>query len=244
MSKTKNPAVNFYSGDFLTSTAFFTNEEVGAYIRLLLYQHQQGRLEEEKVNIILKELPSEKKQKILSKFLIDKNGFYYNKRMEKEIIKKRKYSESRANNRKKKQKESEDKNNICNSYDSNYEQHMENENENINIYINNNIKNILNYLKENNIIITNDQLDIINNFRKEFTEEEIIKAFKISYGKSINYTFGILKNWILRNNDKRSKPVPEWFNKDLSSTNECDLASNSDYEEFKDFIKKFRNNQN
>lgn len=240
MPKIKNPAINFYSSDFLTATVFFTNEEVGAYIRLLLYQHQFGHLEEEKVNIILKDFKPEKKQKILSKFLKDKKGFYYNKRMEQEILKKQKYSESRANNRKKQKIKKEDKKNICNLYDINYELHMENRNRNINNNVNNNINNILEYLKNNNKIITEEQLNIIKKFRNEFSENEIIKAFKISCGKNINYTFGILKNWILNEKEKYSQPVPEWFNKDLSESNEANVKNDFEYVEFVNFIENFR----
>lgn len=38
----KDPAVLFYTSDFLTGTMFMTNEQVGIYIRLLCSQHQHG----------------------------------------------------------------------------------------------------------------------------------------------------------------------------------------------------------
>lgn len=38
----KAPAVQFYSGDFLTGTTLMTNEEVGLYIRLLCLQAENG----------------------------------------------------------------------------------------------------------------------------------------------------------------------------------------------------------
>ena len=38
----KPPAVQFYSGDFLTGTTLMTNEEVGLYIRLLCLQAENG----------------------------------------------------------------------------------------------------------------------------------------------------------------------------------------------------------
>lgn len=136
----KNPAVNFYTSDFLTGTAFMSNEQVGAYIRLLSYQHQFGRLTKEQVFSITKD------DSVLSKFKTDKKGLYFNERMEEEITKKKKYSESRARNRsnsnKKKVSEEityeKDMKNICNSY----EKHMENENINKNINKNINIKEI------------------------------------------------------------------------------------------------------
>lgn len=40
----KDPAFLFYASDFLTGTMFFSNEQVGKYIRLLCSQHQHGGL--------------------------------------------------------------------------------------------------------------------------------------------------------------------------------------------------------
>ena len=42
----KDPAVLFYTSDFLSGTFTMTNEQVGKYIRLLCLQHQKGRLTE------------------------------------------------------------------------------------------------------------------------------------------------------------------------------------------------------
>lgn len=40
----KDPAFLFYASDFLTGTMFFSNEQLGKYIRLLCSQHQHGGL--------------------------------------------------------------------------------------------------------------------------------------------------------------------------------------------------------
>ena len=48
----KDPAVLFYTKDFLVSTIFMTNEQVGAYIKLLCLQHQDGHLKPEVVKAI------------------------------------------------------------------------------------------------------------------------------------------------------------------------------------------------
>lgn len=193
----KSPAVNFYTSDFLTGTTFFTNKEVGGYIRLLCYQHQLGHLEEEKINSILSDFDDKEKQKVLSKFCKDKNDLFYNKRMELEITKKKKYSESRSNNRKKKKSLLEDKKNICNSYD----EHMENEiviiieNKNINIDINYIIKFI-----ENNFLITVSSYiySKLENWIKDYDEKIVLYALMKTLDagvKNFNYTEGILKNW-------------------------------------------------
>src|SRR5574344_659013 len=98
----KSPAVNFYTSDFLTGTTFMSNKTVGAYIRILSYQHQLGHLSEEHINKIIYDLDENEKQQFFSKLIKDKKGNYYNERMDNEIFKKQKYSESRANNRKNK----------------------------------------------------------------------------------------------------------------------------------------------
>ena len=115
----KDPAVLFYTSDFLTGTTLMSNEQVGKYIRLLCIQHQKGVLSEKDMLKICDSYDED----IFDKFEKTEEG-YFNKRMRDEFEKRKKYSESRANNRKKK----EDMKNICNSY----EEHMENENENLN----------------------------------------------------------------------------------------------------------------
>jgi uncharacterized protein YdaU (DUF1376 family) len=90
----KDPAVLFYTSDFLTGTMFMTDEEVGQYIRLLCAQHQKGHLH---INDVLSICRTET-SRVLSKFTRDQDGFYYNERMEVEIEKRRTYYESRIKN--------------------------------------------------------------------------------------------------------------------------------------------------
>lgn len=143
----KNPAVLFYTADFITGTLFMNNEEVGAYIRVLCMQHQKGHLSEREIKQICK--TDEIYNAILVHFKTDENGYLFNERMDLEKEKRTKYSESRANNRKKKNETYvEDMKNICDTY----EEHMENENENINNNINiNNSNNNINNKKEKSV---------------------------------------------------------------------------------------------
>lgn len=90
----KDPAVLFYTSDFLTGTAFFTDVERGQYIRLLCEQHQNGHIPENHLKTICFSLGSP----VAKKFIKDENGNYYNKRMEEEIIKRRDFTESRRLN--------------------------------------------------------------------------------------------------------------------------------------------------
>ena len=42
-----DPAILFYTSDFLTGTLTMSDKNVGKYIRLLCLQHQKGRLTEQ-----------------------------------------------------------------------------------------------------------------------------------------------------------------------------------------------------
>ena len=133
----KDPSFLFYSSDFLTGTMLMTNEQVGKYIRLICLQHQKGHLsEKDMLNIC-----NSHDEDIWLKFVQDKQGKYYNVRCEEEINRRRKYSQSRSNNRKSGSKNKKDMKNISKSY----VKHMENENENENI-------NILNKEKESKFL--------------------------------------------------------------------------------------------
>jgi len=112
----KDPAFLFYSSDFMTGTVFFTNEQVGKYMRLLCIQHQKGHLTKQHMLQICESYDKD----IFEKFIQDENGLYYNERCEYEILKRKRFSESRSNNRKK------------SITSKSYEKHMENENENTN----------------------------------------------------------------------------------------------------------------
>lgn len=117
----KDPAFLFYTGDFLSGTMFFSNEQLGVYLRLLMAQHQHGHLSQKQMNIICNSCDNE----VMEKFVKDENGNYYNERLELEINKRKSYAESRSNNRKGKLKEDKPKRkNTSKSYDI----HMEDRN--------------------------------------------------------------------------------------------------------------------
>ena len=126
----KDPAVLFYTSDFISGTLTMTDEQRGQYIMLLCLQHQKGYLTEKDMLNICKTYD----QDVWDKFrkIGDR---YYNERMKYETEKRRLYSESRSKNRKGSSK-------ICNTYDK----HMENENENVN-KDNNNIPDFENFKK-------------------------------------------------------------------------------------------------
>ena len=121
----KDPAVLFYTSDFLSGTFTMDNEQVGKYIRLLCLQHQKGKLTEKDMLSICKAYDIE----IWDKFKLE-DGLYYNERMYNETIRRQKFSESRRNNAKSPKKE---------STSEAYAKHMETETENRTITINENI---------------------------------------------------------------------------------------------------------
>lgn len=95
----KTPAFLFYSSDFLTGTMFMTNEQVGAYIKLLCVQHQYGHLSLQQI----KNIAGEQCDIVLSKFVVDNDGFYYNVKLENILNDREKFCESRRLNRQKRE---------------------------------------------------------------------------------------------------------------------------------------------
>lgn len=95
MSKTKSPAFLFYSNDFTVGTQFFTDAQVGKYVRLMAAQHQHGHLSEKQMLIIC----GEKDAEIWAKFSTDADGKFFNERLDEEITKRNSYTESRRMSR-------------------------------------------------------------------------------------------------------------------------------------------------
>lgn len=90
----KDPAFLMYSQDFYIGTIEFTNEEVGQYLRILLLEHQKGRMTAETIRLMVGKVS----EKVLQKFHTDKHGKLYNKRFEKEVQKRNEYVNSRYRN--------------------------------------------------------------------------------------------------------------------------------------------------
>lgn len=77
----KDPAFLFYSQDFYTGVAELTFEERGQYISILCLMHQKGRMKEETIRFLVGSVSVNLK----SKFGIDEDGLWFNKRLEEEI---------------------------------------------------------------------------------------------------------------------------------------------------------------
>ena len=190
MKMSKDPAVLFYTSDFLTGTMTLSDEQVGKYIRLLCLQHQKSSLSEKDMLYICKTYDED----VFNKFVKDENGMYYNERMRIEIEKRQKYSESRRKNRAKK-----DMNKTCKTYD----QHMENENVNKDITINKEDNSVnVNLVSErwNQIVTSLPKVSRLTEQRKKSikakkaTLEEFEEVFKKV--ESSDFLSGRNKKWL------------------------------------------------
>lgn len=140
----KDPAVLFYTSDFLSGTFTMDYEQKGKYITLLCLQHQKGKLTLKDLQSILTDEDFE----VSDKFELADDGFYYNIKMKECTEKRKAYSESRRNNRKAKSNNISESNDnhiskLSKSYEKHmnntsttYVNHMENENETVNDNIN------------------------------------------------------------------------------------------------------------
>lgn len=93
----KDPAFLFYPSDFLVGTMIMSFEDKGKYITILSLMHQQGRMSEETIRLLV----GSASVILLSKFSKDDNGLFFNNRLETEIEKRSKFIESRIENGKK-----------------------------------------------------------------------------------------------------------------------------------------------
>lgn len=197
----KDPAVLFYTSDFLSGTFTMDYEQKGKYITLLCIQHQKGFLTEKDLKSILSDTDVD----VFSKFNLDEDGFYYNSKMRECAEKRKKYSESRSNNRKSKK----DMNNISSTYDNHmnnisksYVKHMENENENENV-----IKNI-NVIENENVIdfqyttgLIEKILDRILQYENTKLHREALEDLKDCGGidrisEFLNWDESVKQNWL------------------------------------------------
>jgi uncharacterized protein YdaU (DUF1376 family) len=127
----KDPAFLFYPNDFDAATKFFDDAQVGLYMRLLIAQFQHGHLSERQINFITKE----RDEMVFTKFKKDEKGHFYNERLDSEIAKRVKYSESRRKNISKRYDSTHVDTHVTTYEDTHVKvmkHHMENENENEN----------------------------------------------------------------------------------------------------------------
>jgi len=95
----KDPAFLFYPGDWLGGTMTFTRSHKGAYMDLLMVQFNSGHMELQDIQMVLgSDFETMWEQKLKPKFATDSEGRYYNEKLETEINKRKKFTQSRKEN--------------------------------------------------------------------------------------------------------------------------------------------------
>ena len=94
MANNKDPAVLFYTSDFLSGCALMDMRERGQYITLLCLQRERGHMTMQEIIRAVKK-PSDE---VMSKFQKDEDGKYFNRRMELEIEKRDKHCQRQREN--------------------------------------------------------------------------------------------------------------------------------------------------
>ena len=247
--KVNDPAVLFYSADFLVGVMDMTMEERGQYITLLSYQHQKGHLSMETIRFLVGSVS----EKVLAHFKIDEQGLYFNKRMEKEIGTRKDFVQSRRENGKKGgrpktvNKPSGKPNGKPSGIATTNLMGNEDEdvNENINIY-NNLITYIENTLGRN---ISSAEYDLITNWEDNEITRHAIKETALARATSLKYTERILETYKSKGlktladvekyekdfREKRNKK-PTWFDKDIKE----EPVSNEEQEELNELLREFK----
>ena len=125
----KDPAFLFYANDWAGGTSYFSIEEKGAYLELLLLQFQAGRFTTAQAKQVLITCYERVWPTIASKFETD-GSFFWNEAMLEIKEKRMAYTESRKLNRLGKNKKH------INNTRKTYVKHMGNGNENRNVKVN------------------------------------------------------------------------------------------------------------
>ncbi len=225
----KDPAVLFYTGDFLVGTMKMNYAQKGKYIQLLCLQHQDGHLSEDDILSVCGDYD----EKIFSKFVKDEDGRYYNERMEAESVKRRRFVESRQRNFVKTDKENQVENHTQSHMDAHMGSHksehtearMENENRNINEDIND-IKIIVEYLnKELNTKYRHTTKSIQSHIRARLKEGFTVDDFKTVINKK-------KRSWMGTDFQKYLRPDTLFGTKFQCYLNEIEKESSFDVDEF------------
>lgn len=90
----KDPAFLFYPNDYIGGTMGMTFEEKGAYIELLMLQFNRGHMTKHMIGQTVGQLWVN----LEDKFTKDKEGLWYNERLEYEKTKRKNFTQSRHNN--------------------------------------------------------------------------------------------------------------------------------------------------
>lgn len=96
----KNPSVNWFFNDWHGGTSIFSRHQKGCYMDILHAQFNNGHLSLDEIKNVLGSDFGQHWPTIRKKFKEDKDGLFYNERLESETLKKSIYSESQSEKRK------------------------------------------------------------------------------------------------------------------------------------------------
>ena len=200
----RDPAVLFYSGDFLNGCSDLTMEERGQYITMLCLQHQKGHLSEKTIRLSVGSVSID----VMKKFTKDDDGNYFNLRMEAESEKRRNFTESRRNNGNLGGRPNKSKP-IGKPKDNHMDNHMHNHmgNENINENID------INKSKDDNEIIieSSDFLFFWNEYDKKVDKDKCKKKWEKLSESDKNKIFIHLPLYKKATPDKKYRKNPETY---------------------------------
>lgn len=175
----KDPAFLFYPGDWLGGTLGMTFEEKGAYMELLMLQFNRGHMTSHMIGQVVGQLWV----KLQDKFIQDEDGLWYNKRLDDEKEKRKRFVSSRKNNKTGKNQHNKTEKDL-----GHMTYHMENEN-----------------INENVIVFNTDKETIENSI---FSDELLISDLKrMNPGKDLKIAFDQCWNHF----SQLPNPLPDWM---------------------------------
>ena len=251
----KDPAFLFYTSDFYMGTIELNDTQVGQYIRLMCLQHQKGHLSKAVLQSVM---GAELDPAVADKFEIDEEGNYFNKRLEEETNKRKRYSESRRANRAKaeeKDKEEEtqeedalnievtddmpvieDVINICSTHVA----HMVNENENEDINIINLDKTTKKtrlpkkppkrqYGEYKNVLLTGQEIEKLKQEFPDYLQRvEKLSGYMQSTGKKYKDHLATIRNWARKDQESGGMRVIGSNGREIKPADRADKIYESD----------------
>lgn len=214
MAKNKDPAVLFYTSDFLIGVMTMNMQERGEYITLLCMQHQSGHLEPDFLKSITKS------PKVLAKFELDERGLYFNDRMEEEIAKRAKYITAQQQNGAKGGRPRKPKENprVLNGLTQTKPKQNPAENENINVNINKDISDTNIFSFPNTTTTTNNNKLFTDSWiaRGAFANEDEALSDPVAYINSdacrfYNLVCGLFKEYARRGHPEEARSCADDF---------------------------------
>lgn len=216
----KDPAIVFYTSDFMVGVSNLTMEERGQYITLLCLQHQLGHLSKKTIQLNVPNATED----VLNKFIVDSDGNYYNVRLENEIIKRLKFIEHQRENGKKggrPKKEENPKETQKKPKTKAKQKPLEDEDDNDNENISNNI---FNYIENNfNRTLSPIEYELVSQWEDNELTRYAIKEAVLNGAKSMKYIQAILDNWkdkgitTIQQAQKKKTKEPSWLDKEIES---------------------------